>query len=172
MEWNNIEECANTIEMLANGINPITGETISNSDVLNDIQMVRLLFSISSFLKQEAHNCRNESEQNFFYYDEKRISNIVFVSEISLTKFLGKIVDLYDEDVSLKRGRIQEFLIEEGILEKNSNEEAYPKFVPTKKGNENGFILKEDWKRVNHFYLILKQEAQKYILDLLKRKYN
>ena len=44
------------IESLANGLNPLTGQTVPDTDVVNNVRISRCLFYVSDILRQVIEN--------------------------------------------------------------------------------------------------------------------
>ena len=107
------------LEKLAKGIDPLTGEEVSESDIINNVRISRCLFCASDILKQIVVNGKYKVEKKSFILSQEQIQKFEF-SEVplSVSEITGRLNDLVDPAKSseLKAGIISGWLTKIGML--------------------------------------------------------
>lgn len=172
-EFEKIKRAEMYLEKLANGINPLTDEEVSEGDIVNNVRISRCIFYVSGILKQIIDNDGkfkvDKPEKLPFTLSSEQISGFKYseapllITEI--TKRLNSLIDpLYVKEI--KMGAITDWLIDKNILS-NIVVNNKKRKRPTELGRMIG-ISTED--RVNKYGIsyeavIYDFNAQHYIVD-------
>ena len=111
------------LEKLANGVNPLTGTEVGESDVVNNVRISRCLFYTSGILKQIVENKGKFKvempDRKPFDITSEQLARFEYVQYgISITEFTKRINALIDTTYikELKTKDITEWLVEAGLL--------------------------------------------------------
>lgn len=166
------------IDKLANGINPIDDNPVSENDAINNIRISRCLFYVSDILRQVIENDgtvgkakKSKPSKTPFFISDESIKNFPFsnkpipISEI--TKRLNELADL-DVCYKLKNTALTSWLIEINALElKETSAGSHIKY-PTDSGKTLGISVE---KRIGmngeYIVIVYNKDAQQFILDNL-----
>lgn len=157
------------IESLARGINPLSGETIPEDEVINNVKISRCLFYVVDVLEKlcEGEYSKKKKKtktpltikegelENFDYYD----------GGIAISDIVKRINDIVGYDGrKINRGLIINWLIEDGfIVENEINGRKYK--LPTDKGNEAGIYTEERFGYNGNYKVVLyDKNAQRIII--------
>lgn len=161
------------IDKLANGINPIDDQPVSENDVVNNVRLKRCFFYVSDILKQviehggiqEPHKVKKSTftitqEQLYTYpLSEKPIP----VSEIA--RNINSLIDT-TRMKSLSHRDITNWLISVDVLCEQSNLQGRAVKRPTEAGKQLGITLdKRTGKNGEYYVVVYDQTAQSFILD-------
>ena len=167
-----LERAKGYIDSLANGINPLTGEPVDESDVINNVRISRCLFYVSGVLDKVLHGEKNVIPKNVkrefeisaeklkeFQYSETPI----YVSE--LVNRMSALVD--DEDMKkLQAKRITKWLVQSGFMEERVDSAGHTKKYVTPAGTEVGLFQEERDSRHGRYLVTLYSiNAQRFIID-------
>ena len=164
-----IEEIQSSLEELANGVNPFTGEAAKEGDVLNDVRVSRCLFAASDLLKQlVSSQYKYGTKRHRFEYDEELNANIPISSEpITMSKFLANVRLAYGKETKFTYYDLLPFLLEKGLFTRNP--EGRPKLYASEKGKEHGLEnVRREGRYGGHWQTIFHEEGQRYVIELLK----
>lgn len=174
MDREKLEETQKAIEALARGFNPFTGEDIDDNDVLNDVRVVRVLFSASMALQemlgQEKAPRKNKEPQLRFSYDEDKHGRIIISeSPISLSQIVRNIQASYGEECALTYKDIIPYLCQKGLLVPNTITET-PKYCATPEAGEYGIRTEKRQNSRGEDYMatLYDSDGQILVLDILK----
>ena len=171
-EIEEIKYAKSIIESLARGINPLSGETISDDAVINNVKISRCLFYVIDVLEKL---CQGEyiKKENItkapFIIKEGELDNFDYADDgISMTDIIRRINDIVGYDGrKIKRGLIIDWLIEDGFIVESEN--SGHKFkLPTRKGIKAGIFIEERFG-VNGSYraVMYDKNAQRMIIEHL-----
>lgn len=114
------------MESLANGRDPLTGNDLPESDIVNNVRISRCLFYVADVLQKVIDNggevqrekLKRADKADFALTDEQTDALTPFSAEASLSKVVGRINDLIDPDImkKLRRKDVVEWLKEKGLL--------------------------------------------------------
>ena len=150
------------IDQLANGINPIDGTCVADSDVINNVRISRCLFYVSDILKRVIDNGGSISKKKvakgpFFLPSEAAKGFRFSKTPITVSEIVKHINSLADSErcCQLKLTSVTTWLIEIGALE-----------VPTERGTELGILTeKRMGQRGEYTVVVYNIEAQRFIID-------
>ncbi|MBR0158216.1 MAG: hypothetical protein IJM24_03925 [Clostridia bacterium] len=161
------------LDKLANGIDPITGARVSETDCVRQARVSRCLSYVSEVLDKVIDNGgvagkQKKSRKPPFSITPRELAAYRFDSEpIPVSEITGKINALvYSDDMlKLKYASITTFLIKAGLLAEEQSENGKPVKRPTEKGNALGIYLEEREGKYGTYHVILYDEdAQRFIL--------
>lgn len=159
------------IEKMANGINPLTNETVSDTDLINNVRISRCLFYVNNILGEVLENegIKNKRTKKIpFNLTKENLNNFEYSNTpipISIiTKELNKL-NTNIEMSKLKTTNITNWLIDIGILfETEINDKKYK--LPTKMGEDIGLYIEERMGYNGEYYIVeYPKQSQKFIID-------
>lgn len=163
------------IDKLANGINPLTGEYVSENDVVNNVRIARCLFYVSDVLGRVLTKGFPTKKQKKlpFFLSEEALSKLEYSeTPLPITQFVQRINALIDENAmeKLSYKTVQGWLVQAGVLEEANGRYAKTKFCPTELGEQIGITIKERVNNYNSVYYVVYYElrAQKFIVNHLQ----
>ena len=155
------------IKALAEGVNYFTGEKAEDDSILNDANVIRVLFRVYDILKSITPEkikktefiCPHDIEEKFEY--EKALT---------MTGIRTKISMLYPGIKMFKNKQLTELLIQRGALERVVNENGYLKTVATQNAKQFGVYNEERTTMYGKTYqaIMYDPNGQKLVLSLLK----
>ena len=172
-ELEKIEYAKTFIDKLANGFNPLDGQPVAETDIVNNIRLSRCFFFVSDVLRRviEAGGVgpAKKSAKNPFEITQEQLSAFQFsiypmpISEI--TKRLNKLID-DDAMKPLSHRRITEWLISIGALSETTDLNGKPIKAPTEEGEKLGISV--DFRHGmygDYRVVVYNREAQQFIID-------
>lgn len=159
------------IEDMANGINPITKETVKSDDLINDVKISRCLFYVNECLKKIIENKGlgvSKSKQIPFNITREELSNFEFYDNpVSISRIVERINALV-ENIDMKKLKVTEmvnWLISIDFLEiAEYKGKKYKR--PTKTGQKMGMYVEHEVTPYREYDLVLyKRETQEFIID-------
>lgn len=165
------------IDNLANGINPLTGETVAEEDVVNNVRIARCLFFVSDVLERVLKNGGTVKKQRkrkvSFTITDEQLSGFAYSdSPISLSQIierLGALVDL----TQIKKPSYKTLstnLKIMGLLEDANGRYGRAKLCPTETGKEIGLILSSHITRTGEerYATYYNRNAQEFVINNLE----
>ena len=180
-ELEKIQYTKSFVDQMANGVNPITGEPIPETDLLRHERISRCMQYVSNILQQtiiktEAEQQREQVRRllsdrpSFALPYEKRKQILLFDSPVSVKQIVKQINDQI-EDPNMRRlqsKQVIEWLAVTGMLAVKNDQKGIPIKYPTDKGKQIG-ITSEHRSARGETYLVAvySREAQQFIIDNL-----
>lgn len=180
-ELEKIQYTKSFVDQMANGVNPITGEPIPETDLLRHERISRCMQYVSNILQQtiiktEAEQQREQVRRllsdrpSFALPYEKRKQILLFDSPVSVKQIVKQINDQI-EDPNMRRlqsKQVTEWLTVMGMLAVKNDQKGIPIKYPTDKGKQIG-ITSEHRSARGETYLVAvySREAQQFIIDNL-----
>ena len=160
------------LEKLANGVNPLTGEEVGDSDIVNNVRISRCLFYTSGILKQIVENKGKFKvempERKPFAITPEQLARFEFAEYgISITEFTKRINALIDTVYmnELKSKAILEWLVEAGLLT-NIIVNNKTRRRPTPQGEAIGIFMEERAGQYGTYEgVFYSNQAQHFIVD-------
>lgn len=157
---------------MANGINPLTLENVSENDLLNNIKISRCLFYVNSILNEVIKNSINGKQTKVskkkFCIDRSDLDRYKFIEEdVSISKIVKRINDLKNDDgmYKLKSSEVTDWLLSIGLLEEKNNNGKKVK-VPTQLGCKMGMYLEHRMGTYQNYDIVIyKKSMQEFIID-------
>lgn len=165
------------IDKLAIGINPLDGTSIPETDIMNNVRLVRCMFYVSDILRQvieqggiTPQKTSKTPSQAFYLSAEQRCSYEYSSAPIPISEITKRINALIDDTVMKKLAHraITTWLINGGFLYEEEQSNGKLAKRPTSSGEIMG-ITKEIRNGMNGPYTVVVYNcaAQQFILDNL-----
>lgn len=182
-ELEKIQYTKSFVDQMASGVNPITGEPIPETDLLNHVRISRCLFYVSDILQKvitnggvapaiqnQKKNHATPNRPSFTLPYEKRKDIPLSDSPVSISQIVRQI-NAQIEDPKMRRlqpQQVTEWLITIGMLTVEYDQEGTPIKYPTAQGQQIG-ITSEYRSARGETYLVAvySREAQQFIIDNL-----
>ncbi len=161
------------IDKMANGIDPIDGACVSDSDMINDVRISRCLFYVSDILRQVINNngviSKVNSSKTEFFLTAESISNFPFSEvPIPVSEMAERLNAMADLNVcrKLKYSAITNWLVSIGALEIVEVSEGKSTKRPTEQGEELGIFSETRRGMYNEYVVVVyNKDAQQFIID-------
>ena len=161
------------LDKLANGINPLTDETLPETDIVNQVRISRCLFFVSDVLRQviEKGGLRKapKAVKIPFELSAEQISRFqLFEQPIFISAITERINSLIENENMrrLSHRSITTFLEKEGYLVQYSDSQGKTKREPTDRGIGLGISTEErTGLRGDYKVVLYNKNAQQFILD-------
>ena len=159
------------MDQLAQGIDPISGEELSEDTVLNNVRLARCFFYVSGVLQQLIDNSGQvgKAEKIPFVLSSQMLERIAPADHaLRITEFADLFVQA-SGDRNMKRPSVSKFtgwLIEKGFMEIITDENGKQKRLPTAAGQKLG-IYTDSRQGYNGMYMavLYSPTAQRFLLD-------
>lgn len=161
------------IDKLANGVNPLTDEPVSENDIVNNVRISRCFFYISDLLRRFAEGgfpeaAKKGKKQPFIITEEQRKRFEFSETPISVSEIARRFNAAVNTEgaVQMRYSGITFWLIESGLLSVDRREDVREVKLPTAAGMELG-ISQEVRSGANASYTVVvyNENAQRYIVD-------
>ena len=161
------------IDKLANGVNPLTDEPVSENDIVNNVRISRCFFYISDLLRRFAEGgfpeaAKKGKKQPFIITEEQRKRFEFSETPISVSEIARRFNAAVNTEgaVQMRYFGITFWLIESGLLSVDRREDGREVKLPTAAGMELG-ISQEVRSGANGSYTVVvyNENAQRYIVD-------
>ena len=169
-ELEKIQYTKSFVDQMANGVNPITGEPIPETDLLRHERISRCMQYVSNILQREQVRRLLSDRPSFTLPYEKRKQISLSDSPVSVSQIVRQINDQI-EDPNMRRlqsKQVTEWLTVMGMLAVKNDQKGIPIKYPTDKGKQIG-ITSEHRSARGETYLVAvySREAQQFIIDNL-----
>lgn len=156
---------------MANGINPLTGESVSENDLINNIKISRCLFYVNGILNEVIKNSINGKQTKVskkkFSIDRSDLDRYKFIEEdVSISKIVKRINDLKKDDgmYKLKSSEVTDWLLSIGLLEVKGSDSKLK--IPTELGCKMGMYLEHRIGAYQSYDIVIyKKSMQEFIID-------
>lgn len=161
------------IDKLANVVNPLTDEPVSENDIVNNVRISRCFFYISDLLRRFAEGgfpeaAKKGKKQPFIITEEQRKRFEFSETPISVSEIARRFNAAVNTEgaVQMRYSGITFWLIESGLLSVDRREDGREVKLPTAAGMELG-ISQEVRSGANGSYTVVvyNENAQRYIVD-------
>ena len=161
------------IDKLANGVNPLTDEPVSENDIVNNVRISRCFFYISDLLRRFAEGgfpeaAKKGKKQPFIITEEQRKRFEFSETPISVSEIARRFNAAVNTEgaVQMRYSGLTFWLIESGLLSVDRREDGREVKLPTAAGMELG-ISQEVRSGANGSYTVVvyNENAQRYIVD-------
>lgn len=164
------------IDKLANGINPLTGQTVPDADIINNVKISRCLFYVSDLLRQTIEEkalsqpkgkpVKQPFQLDYEARKQFRYSEVpISISEIA--KRINELIPIENMQ-KLNYKYLLDWLMESNFLELIPGVNGKMTRNPTRNGTMLGITLEHrESPRGPYSVIVYDLEAQKFILDNL-----
>jgi hypothetical protein len=159
------------LQKIANGINPINGQSINDESFLSDPRIIRCFFYVSEVLSKviegQVHKTGNKPSKFIITDEEKKL--VVFpehrigVNEIA--KCINRVIDL-NRSKKLTGVELNKQLKKMGLLSEHKNEHGKTRTVINEKSKDYGMeIEKRNYNGNEYEMVVFNDTGKRFILD-------
>lgn len=170
-----IKHAKDYIDSLANGTNPLTGEPVNESDVVNNVRIARCLFYVSGILEKVLNGERNilpRVKKSKFSISAEKLEDFEYSSEPILVSDVVKRIATLSESENMRKfptSKITKWLLKNGFLEERENKLGKIKKYVTSAGEEIGLYQEEREGQYGRYVVTLyTTSAQHFVIDNLE----
>lgn len=119
-EQNKVIIAINWIKKLANGINPIDGRALPDSDIVNNVHVSRCLFYVSHLLEniEESKPSKHKQYELDFQLTPEDAAKVTITDKTGITMFVKEINKVIPENMKpLAVSKVAQWLVSIGYLE-------------------------------------------------------
>lgn len=161
------------IDKLANGINPIDGKPVAETDVVNNVRLSRCLFYVSDILRQVIDvggvAPRKKSARVPFSITQEQLAEFSFSnSPIPITELTNRINALINTDAMkpFRYKHITAWLISIGALSEEQDSSGKYIKIPTEEGEKLGITAEiRNGIYGNYRVVVYNRDAQQFVID-------
>ena len=161
------------IDKLANGINPIDDQPVTECDVVNNVRLVRCFFFVSDILRQVIENGGTTPHKRKtripFSINQEQLAQYSFSeTPIAISEMAKRINALIDAEQmkSLSYRQITGWLISINALVEQPTLNGKSKKCPTERGRQLGISLDTRTGMNGEYQVVVyNKDAQAFILD-------
>ena len=184
-----IERAEMYLRKLSCGINPLTDEILPEGDSCKQERISKCLAYVASLLQQQLNHDHvapipTEQPRNAKRAAKPAMQELALDTEaltryrffdypVSISRVVRNINELLPRNVNMNHllyADVANFLVQEGILERQTTEDGNEANLPTAKGESYGFEKGESELRGHHnIYTQCWQQAQQFILDNIQK---
>lgn len=162
------------LDKLANGINPLTDQTVPDSDCINQVRISRCFFYVSDVLRRVIENGGTigkpeKVKKQAFSISHETLKNFrLSAKPIPVSEITGRINELIDENTmtKLEYTSITAFLLQSGFLVQTEAADGDMTKTPTEQGNSLGITSEVRVGLYGTYRVtVYNADAQQFILD-------
>lgn len=163
------------LEQLAHGFDPISGESLPNDTVLNNVRISRCFFFVTEILQQVIDNggkvvsTARKSNLPFKITEEQKSKIVISDEPIQISEFTNRINEQVDETTQgkLKVTVFGTWLVEKGFMKIEIRNNKKHK-LPTDAGAKLGIVAEwRDYEDRSYYKATYSRQAQQFLLDHL-----
>ena len=130
------------VQKLANGINPLTSESVKEDDVVNNVHISRCLFFVSEMLEKVEMSESAPKKGKAFWMSAKEAEQIVLSAPCGIAQFARKVNEFIPMDMKpLTAAMVIKWLRNNGYLYEANIDEKHKTNLPTEKGVQLGITV-------------------------------
>ncbi len=165
------------LDKLANGINPLTDETLPESDVVKQVRISRCLSYVSDVLNKVIENngiVKQYKSNNYipFHLTEEQVRSFQFFEQpVYISTLAQRINEMITEPGMrhLVHNSVTAFLINQGYMQIYVDSQEKNKRWPTETGRKLGISTAQRTGTNGEYTVVLyNKNAQRYILEHMK----
>lgn len=166
-----LDTAIDMIKKLANGVNPINGSILPDSDIVNNVHVSRCLFFVADLLEDLDKKKSTPAKQ----YDQEFQLTPELAEKVNITErtgiamFVKEINKVIPENMKpLAAPKVTQWLVSAGYMEELERSDGHKYKTPTELGASIG--LSSAWKegtQGQYLAIFYDAQAQRFILDNL-----
>ena len=171
IDQNKIRVAIDWVKKLANGVNPIDGSLLPDSDIVNNVHISRCLFFVSDILENAAKKKSSPSKQYEleFLLSPEDAAKVNITERTGIAMFVKEINKVIPENMKpLSASKVTGWLVSVGYLEEQERSDGHTYKAPTELGTSIG--ITSAWREgTQGQYLAISYDAnaQHFILENL-----
>ncbi len=159
------------ISKLANGVNPINDNTLSENDIVNNIHISRCLFYVANLLENigtPKPRVRKQYELEF-QLDQEAAAKVLITEATGISIFVKEINMVIPENMRpLSVTQVTEWLVSVGYLEERQRNNGHKYKIPTELGTSIGITtIWKEGRQGGYLAVSYDSNAQNFILENL-----
>ena len=170
-EQNKVIIAINWIKKLANGINPIDGSALPDSDIVNNVHVSRCLFYVSNLLEniEESKPSKHKQYELDFQLTPEDAAKVTITDKTGITMFVKEINKVIPENMKpLAVSKVAQWLVSVGYLEEREKNDGHKYRAPTELGTSIGITSAwKDGTQGQYLAVSYDANAQLFILENL-----
>ena len=171
IDQNKLKVAIDWINKLANGINPINGSVLSDSDIVNNVHISRCLFFVANLL-EKAEQKKQSSAKPYdreFYLPPEDLSRVYIAENCSISELVKEINKVIPNNMKpLAATSVTKWLMRLGYLEEVVKENGSKARIPSDLGRSIGISSEQkSGPNGDYFAVSYNANAQRFILDNL-----
>ena len=171
IDQNKIRVAIDWVKKLANGVNPIDGSLLPDSDIVNNVHISRCLFFVSDILEIASKKKSSPSKQYEleFLLSPEDAAKVNITERTGIAMFVKEINKVIPENMKpLSASKVTGWLVSVGYLEEQERSDGHTYKAPTELGTSIG--ITSAWREgTQGQYLAISYDAnaQHFILENL-----
>lgn len=159
------------INKLANGVNPLNGSILPDSDIVNNVHVSRCLFFVANLLDDVGKKKSTTAKQHDleFQLTPELAAKVNITERTGIAMFVKEINKLIPENMKpLAAPKVTQWLVSAGYLEELERSDGHKYKTPTELGASIG--LSSAWRegtQGQYLAIFYDAHAQRFILDNL-----
>ena len=170
-ERNKIKVAIDWINKLANGMNPLDGSTLPDSDIVNNVHISRCLFYVSHVLEDAGKKTSSRQKQYEleFQLTPEIISKVYIAERTGIAMFVKEINKVIPENMQpLAASKVTQWLVSVGYLVEQQSSDGRKYKAPTELGASIGMTSAwRDGSQGQYLAVSYDANAQHFILENL-----
>ena len=172
MDLKLVEHAKGYIDALANGVNPLTGEPVPESDTVNQVRISRCLFYVSDVLSEVLQNGgvkKSGSSELPFDLSAVDLSALTFFEEpVGIKVFTDAINALRPDGMKrLNPAVLTNWLVEQGYLRVETANDKKRKRLAALGAQIGISEVERNGEYGHYFHLLYAESAQRFLIDRL-----
>jgi len=171
IDQNKVKVAIDWINKLANGVNPINGNLLPDSDIVNNVHISRCLFYVSTLLEGVGKNKSSRQKQYELEFQlTTEIASKVFIAErTGIAMFVKEINKVIPENMQpLAASKVTQWLVSVGYLVEQQSSDGRKYKAPTELGTSIGMTSAwRDGSQGQYLAISYDANAQHFILENL-----
>jgi len=169
-ELDKIENARAVLQGIAKGIDPLTGELISENTFLQDSRIIRCFYFITEILDNVSNGSynRNNNLPNFIITPEQKSRVVMSEGRIGVNEFSKCINTCIDTNISKKLTGVElnKRLKKLGILSETSTSDGKTRTITNENSFEFGFEMEtRSFKGAEYEMVCMNDKGKKYLMD-------
>lgn len=156
------------IQNLANGINPLDGSIIPDSDIVNNVHISRCLFYVADIINFTIQKKEKKSKAtSSFDITADELERVSILERTTLSYFVREINSVISENIKpLSRAKVSDWLLANNYLKEVVTLNGSRRKEPTLQGISIGISTEErQGANGNYTVVVYNADAQRFILN-------
>ena len=171
LDQNKVTVALEWITKLANGMNPIDGSILPDSDIVNNVHISRCLFFVSNLLEEMGRKKPSQQKQyeSEFNLTPEAASKVFIAERTGIAMFVKEINKVIPENMKpLAASKVTQWLVSAGYLEEQERNDGHKYKSPTELGTSIGITsVWRDGSQGQYLAISYDSNAQHFILENL-----
>ncbi|MBP3236805.1 MAG: hypothetical protein J6M61_07415 [Bacteroidales bacterium] len=171
IDQNKLKVAIDWINKLANGMNPLDGSTLPDSDIVNNVHISRCLFYVSHVLEDAGKKTSSRQKQYEleFQLTPEIASKVYIADRTGIAMFVKEINKVIPENMQpLGASKVTQWLVSVGYLVEQQSSDGRKYKAPTELGTSIGMTSAwRDGSQGQYLAVSYDANAQHFILENL-----